>query len=121
MSESAKAYPVQELCKVLGVSRSAYYAWRSGQSYRLKDSKAEISQRVKSVFEEHLGRYGTRRIQAELKDQGLLVGRDSGSKDLKRSSRAPLYPKRLKPIPICAAALIYFWAWSLFRKLIRFG
>lgn len=97
MSESAKAYPVQELCKVLGVSRSAYYAWRSGQSYRLKDSKAEISQRVKSVFEEHLGRYGSRRIQAELKDQGLSVGRYQIRNRLKEQGLKAIQPRSFVP------------------------
>lgn len=97
MSESAKAYSVQELCKVLGVSRSAYYAWRSGQSYRLKDSKAEISQRVKSIFEEHLGRYGSRRIQAELKDQGLSVGRYQIRNRLKEQGLKAIQPRSFVP------------------------
>lgn len=97
MSESAKAYPVQELCKVLGVSRSAYYTWRSGQSYRLKDSKAEISQRVKSVFEEHLGRYGSRRIQAELKDQGLSVGRYQIRNRLREQGLKAIQPRSFVP------------------------
>lgn len=97
MSESAKAYPVQELCKVLGVSRSAYYAWRSGQSYQLKDSKAEISQRVKSVFEEHLGRYGSRRIQAELKEQGLSVGRYQIRNRLREQGLKAIQPRSFVP------------------------
>lgn len=97
MSESAKVYPVQELCRVLGVSRSAYYAWRSGQSYRLKDSKVEISQRVKSVFEEHLGRYGSRRIQAELKDQGLSVGRYQIRNRLKEQGLKAIQPRSFVP------------------------
>jgi transposase InsO family protein len=97
MSESAKAYPVQELCRVLGVSRSAYYAWRSGQSYQLKDSKAEISQRVKSIFEEHLGRYGSRRIQAELKDQGLSVGRYQIRNRLKEQGLKAIQPRSFVP------------------------
>lgn len=97
MSESAKVYPLQELCRVLEVSRSAYYAWRSGQSYRLKDSKAEISQRVKSVFEEHLGRYGSRRIQAELKDQGLSVGRYQIRNRLKEQGLKAIQPRSFVP------------------------
>jgi transposase InsO family protein len=97
MAEYARTYPVQELCRVLGVSRSAYYAWRSGHSHRLKDSKAGISQKIKSIFEEHLGRYGTRRIQAELKDQGLLIGRYQIRNRLKEQGLKAIQPRSFVP------------------------
>jgi putative transposase len=97
MAEYARTYPVQELCRVLGVSRSAYYAWRSGQSYRLKDSKAQVSQKIKAVFEEHLGRYGGRRIQAELKDQGMSVGRYQIRNRLKEQGLKAIQPRSFVP------------------------
>ena len=36
----------------------------------LKEEKARVTQQVKVVFEEHLQRYGSRRIEAELKESG---------------------------------------------------
>lgn len=69
------SYSVVKLCHVSGVSRSAYYAYLSGASYTLSEQKKEISQAVKEVFDEHKRRYGWRRIQAELADQEIQVGR----------------------------------------------
>ena len=36
---SGVEFPVKALCGVLGVGRSAYYAWRAGKTYRLKERK----------------------------------------------------------------------------------
>ena len=68
-------FPLLFLCQVFRVSRSAYYAWLSGQTYVLREKKAQVSQQVKLVFEEHLQRYGSRRIEAELKESGYEAGR----------------------------------------------
>lgn len=57
------------------VSLSAYYAWHRGQSHRLNEKKASIGRAVKTIFEEHLQRYGSRRIETELKAAGLAAGR----------------------------------------------
>ena len=70
-------YPTRIVCSLLGVSRSAYYAYKSGQTYVLSAEKDRISDEVSRVFKEHLSRYGSRRIVAELRDEGLYVGRYS--------------------------------------------
>jgi len=46
-----------------------------GKSYRLKEKKAVVGHLVGSIFEEHEQRYGTRRIEAELKERGIEAGR----------------------------------------------
>ncbi len=60
---------------MLGVNRAAYYKWLGGKSYGLKEKKAVVSHLVASVFEEHEQRYGSRRIEAELKARGIEAGR----------------------------------------------
>jgi len=40
------AFDTVALCRVLGVSRSAYYAYNAGESYVLKEEKAMISQEI---------------------------------------------------------------------------
>ncbi len=57
------------------VSESAYHAYRSGKTYVLSTVKAELSKQVTQVFWAHRRRYGSRRITAELKAQGMRVGR----------------------------------------------
>lgn len=68
-------FPVLPLCRALGVSRSAYYTWREGKTYGHNEQKQEIARQVKTIFYAHYKRYGTRRIEAELKAAGLGAGR----------------------------------------------
>ncbi|WP_146067803.1 IS3 family transposase, partial [Brevibacillus laterosporus] len=56
-------YPITEVCKVLGVSRSGYYKYLSTRNlYRDKSMK----KRIRTIYEQRKGIYGYRRIQAEL-------------------------------------------------------
>ena len=63
------------LCRVLKVSEAAFYAWQKGKTYRLSEKKSEMADPVKEVFYLHRRRYGARRISAELKAEGVAVGR----------------------------------------------
>ena len=60
------------LCEVLGVARSSYYHWRARQEREPSErgrKNAELSEKIKAVFEKHKGRYGSPRVYAELKKQ----------------------------------------------------
>jgi transposase InsO family protein len=90
-------FRVTKLCEVLAVSRSAYYAYLSGATYSLSDQKTEISEAVKEVFGEHKKRYGWRRIQAELADQNLRVGRHQIRSRMKEQNLIAIQPKSFVP------------------------
>jgi len=57
----AANYPVIDLCRTLGVSRSGYYEWASQP-----ESSDDLAPRVSQVFWRHSRRYGSRRIAVEL-------------------------------------------------------
>jgi len=59
----------------LKVGEAAFYAWRGGKTYQLSQKKRKLAEAVKEVFYLHRRRYGARRISAELKAEGLVVGR----------------------------------------------
>lgn len=90
-------FPVKTLCEVLGVGRSAYYAWRAGKTYRLKEKKARVDQAVKKVFETHLQRYGSRRIEAELKETGVVAGRHQIRSRMKEQGLKAIQPRSFVP------------------------
>ena len=85
------------LCQVLGVSRSAYYAYRTGESYQLKAEKAMISTEIKNIFTFHKRRYGWRRIQAELRDKGIEVGRHQIRNRMQEQGLVAIQPKSFVP------------------------
>jgi len=64
------------MCQVLGVSRSGYYAHCTSQEGPRQQSNRDLLGRVKVIFEESHRTYGVVRIERELRDQGLRVGRN---------------------------------------------
>ena len=70
-----KEFPVQRLCKVLGVSQSGYFAWRDRPASRRQREDMVVLAHVRSAFALSNGTYGSPRMVQELRDQGLQVGR----------------------------------------------
>jgi putative transposase len=69
-------YPVRVMCRLLGVSASGFYAWRSrGRSTRAIEDIA-LTARIHAIHRRSRETYGAPRIRAELADaQGVRVGR----------------------------------------------
>ena len=61
---------IASVCDVLGVCRSAYYAWRDGEPSRRDQREEALTPLIRAVFWKHQRRYGARRIVAELDDLG---------------------------------------------------
>ncbi|WP_262903263.1 IS3 family transposase [Hymenobacter psoromatis] len=64
-------WPVQFLCRVLGVSPAGYYQWRQQPAA----APAPWQAAAQAAFTRHARRYGTRRLRAELHAEGHAVGR----------------------------------------------
>ena len=63
------------MCRVLGVSPSGYYAWRSrGLSARARRDE-ELRGAIRAIHEASRGTYGVPRVHAELAAQGCRVSR----------------------------------------------
>ena len=68
-------FPIEILCKMLNISRSAYYGYQMGKSHRLDEGKEKLQATVVDSFTEHRRRYGSRRLLTELQEQGHQLGR----------------------------------------------
>lgn len=73
IQQLASEHPVTMLCALLGVARSAYYAWRGGKGSRQKED-ARLSQEVEAVFIEKRRTYGRVRLTHELRARGHTCG-----------------------------------------------
>lgn len=82
---------------MLKVSEDAFYAWRAGKTYQLSQPKSELAEAVKEVFYLHRRRYGARRISAELKADGLAVGRRLAGTLMKVQNLTAIRPRAFKP------------------------
>ena len=70
-----KEFPIQRLCKVLGVSGSGYFAWKGRPACRRQREDMVLLAHVRSAFALSNGTYGSPRMTHELRDHGLQVGR----------------------------------------------
>ncbi len=68
-------HDVTVLCRLLRVSRSGYYAWRSRPASARAVADEVLTTQIKSAFEDNRRLYGAPRIHAELADAGVNVGR----------------------------------------------
>ena len=70
IEELSQDQSVRDLCQLLGVARSGYYAWRRGQETTRERENRQLTEEIKAVFAAKRGRYGSPRITAELHRQG---------------------------------------------------
>lgn len=93
----ADTFTVETLCSVLGLSRTAYYRYQRGDSYKPTVEKGKKQQLVEQVFADHKRRYGSRRIVAELKEQGHEVGRHQVRTFMKLAGLQSIQPRSFVP------------------------
>jgi putative transposase len=76
IAEEAAQFPVSLLCRVIGVTRGGYYAWRSRPPSARALADAKLSQQIAEIHDQTLGIYGAPRVHAELAlGHGIHVGR----------------------------------------------
>jgi len=72
--EANKAkFRAQDMCRMLGVSRSGYYDYlnrKTSKGTQHQEANKALSVKINSIYHEHKGRYGSPRIHATLKTQG---------------------------------------------------
>jgi len=91
-------YSIRQLCQVLGVVPSRYYAWRHTQAaVAVGTAEPAWETEMVAVFDHHQRRYGTRRLQVELRELGYRVGRQALRTGLRRHGRRALQPKAFAP------------------------
>lgn len=70
-----KDFPVQRLCRVLGVSQSGYFAWKTCPACLRQRTDMVLLAHVRSAFSLSSGTYGSPRMVHELRDNGHAIGR----------------------------------------------
>lgn len=71
IDEHRQSHSVKTLCRVLAVSRSSYYAWRSRPPSPRQQANQYLLKRIQSIFANSRQTYGSPRIHAELRAQGI--------------------------------------------------
>lgn len=93
-------HTIELMCRVLKVSRSGFYDWRSRFVDRLKKSEYEsrLAEEVLAVYKESRGTYGHRSILEELNKKDIVSSRREVLKAM-RNKGLKATPQRSKPYP----------------------
>ena len=75
MRANQAEFRIATMARVLGVSPSGYYAWRTRERSAREASDVALSARVRAIHERSRGTYGAPRIHAELAAEGTPVSR----------------------------------------------
>lgn len=97
VQELSSSYGVRLLCTYLGVSKSGYYRYINGQSYSPSIEKVDLLSKVAAIFKIHKKRYGARRIQAVLEDEGINIGIYRVRSLMREQGLIALQPKKFVP------------------------
>ena len=65
---------MRALCRVLGVSSSGFYAWRSRSASAREVANVTLLEEIRSIHRESFATYGSPRVHAELRFRGQCVG-----------------------------------------------
>ena len=77
-------YPIAVMCRVLEVSRSGYYAWRTRSPSETATRREELVARIRVVHAEVKARYGSPRMTVELQARGVACSVNTVAKVMKR-------------------------------------
>lgn len=75
VDDHRNAFEVKRLCQVIGLNRASYYKWRGGARARAARQAADqvLAEQIRAVHADLDGSYGSPRITAELREQGMTI------------------------------------------------
>jgi putative transposase len=75
VSENRACYPIAEMCRVLDVSPSGYYAWAKRPACERAALDAALTAQIRAAHAASKGTYGAPRLQVDLAEAGIRVSR----------------------------------------------
>ena len=75
MAAHTEEFRIERMCRVLGVGRSGYYAWRSRPTSPRADVDEVLLAKIQQEYQNSRRTYGSPRIHAALRKQGVQCGR----------------------------------------------
>jgi putative transposase len=94
--EHRGCYPVENICKILGVSKSGYYYWNDRKPSKRALHNLALIEHIKIIHYRNKERYGSPRIARELKVSGFHASEKLVRKLMKQVSLQSVFKRKFK-------------------------
>lgn len=94
MSAQQAEFPIRVMARVLKVSASGYYAWRSRPASARATADARLTRRIRTIHAASRGTYGAPRVHAELQADGVAIARKRVARLMRRAGVAGVSRRR---------------------------
>ncbi|WP_425429081.1 IS3 family transposase [Azospirillum thermophilum] len=91
-------FPTRLMCSVLEVSASGYYAWRGRPESQRAAANRQLLVEVRRVHGHHHGRYGSPRVHAALRAEGVAASRGRVARLMRRHGIRGAAARRFRPV-----------------------
>jgi putative transposase len=89
------AFPVRTLCRLVGVAVSGFYAWLRRGPGRRHEADRRVGERIAAIFVASRGTYGSPRVHAELRAEGVRIGRERVARLMREAGLAVARRRRV--------------------------
>ena len=93
----AVQFAIKDCCVALSVSRSGYYGWAAGERSLRAQANGELLKQIQRLYAEHKGRYGSPRISAVLRQEGLRCGENRVARLMRENKLAARRKRAFRP------------------------
>ena len=97
IEQHGAVYPVRLMCRVLEVSPSGYYAWRSRPESPRDVANRQLVSKIRRLATRHHGRYGSPRMHAALRAEGHRCSRGRVERLMRQHRIRALAGRRYRP------------------------
>jgi transposase InsO family protein len=97
MADHRAAFDVAAMCRVLGVTRAGFYAWRGRPTGARAARRAELTGRIAEASRESRQTYGSPRVTAELKARGVAACENTVARYMRAAGLAAAPRRRFVP------------------------
>jgi putative transposase len=94
--DEAKNHSVEQLCNIMEISRSSYYAFESKSLSKREEADQRLIPIVQEIFKENRKAYGYRRMSNELKGRGENCGYYKTASLMRKLNLKPVAKRRFK-------------------------
>ena len=79
------SFPIELMCRMLGVSRSGYYGWRGRPPSARNRADGALTEKIREIHERSRHTYGSPRVHAELRALGTRCSRKRVERLMRKS------------------------------------